>query len=105
MADPRLLMLDEPSMGLAPKIVDNILDALQQVTGRGTSILLAEQNTALALDVTDRSYVLVSGEIVASGAGNEVGQDLLERYLASVDPRHLRAVHPPGVLRLGAGRG
>jgi branched-chain amino acid transport system ATP-binding protein len=82
MADPRLLMLDEPSMGLAPKIVDNILEALKQVAGRGTSILLAEQNAALALDVTDRAYVLVGGEIVASGAGDEVGEDLLGRYLA-----------------------
>jgi branched-chain amino acid transport system ATP-binding protein len=82
MADPRLLMLDEPSMGLAPKIVDDILDALRQVAGRGTSILLAEQNAALALDVTDRAYVLVSGDIVASGAGADVGEDLLDRYLA-----------------------
>jgi branched-chain amino acid transport system ATP-binding protein len=82
MADPRLLMFDEPSMGLAPRIVDNILEALQQVTGRGTSILLAEQNAALALDVTDRSYVLVSGEIVGTGVGAEIGEDLLERYLS-----------------------
>ncbi len=82
MAKPRLLMLDEPSMGLAPKVVDNILDALRLVAGLGTSILLAEQNASLALDITERAYVLVNGEIVASGAAAEVGEDLLERYLS-----------------------
>jgi branched-chain amino acid transport system ATP-binding protein len=82
MARPKLLMIDEPSMGLAPIMVDNILDALRTVTGQGTAILLAEQNAALALDATDRAYVLVSGEIVATGSGDEVGHDLLERYLA-----------------------
>ncbi len=82
MAKPRLLMLDEPSMGLAPRVVDSILDALHVVGGRGTSILLAEQNASLALDVTDRAYVLVNGEIVASGRAQEVGEDLLQRYLS-----------------------
>ncbi len=82
MAKPRLLMLDEPSMGLAPVVVDSILEALRAVTGQGTAILLAEQNASLAMDVTDRSYVLVGGEIVAEGAGSEMGEDLLERYLA-----------------------
>jgi branched-chain amino acid transport system ATP-binding protein len=82
MAKPRLLALDEPSMGLAPKVVDDILDALHRVLGQGTAILLAEQNAALVLDATDRSYVLVNGGIVASGAGDEVGEDLLAHYLA-----------------------
>jgi branched-chain amino acid transport system ATP-binding protein len=82
MARPKLLMIDEPSMGLAPIMVDNILEALRAVAGQGTAILLAEQNAALALDATDRAYVLVGGEIVATGSGDQVGQDLLERYLA-----------------------
>jgi branched-chain amino acid transport system ATP-binding protein len=82
MAEPRLLALDEPSMGLAPKIVDRILETLREVAGLGTSILLAEQNAALALDVADRAYVLVNGEVITTGAGDELGEDLLERYLA-----------------------
>ena len=82
MAQPRVMMLDEPSMGLAPVIVDHILEALRTVVGQGMTLLLAEQNVSLALDVTDRAYVLVGGQIVASGASDEVGTDLLERYLA-----------------------
>lgn len=81
MAKPKVLMLDEPSMGLAPVVIDNILQALRLVIGQGTTILLSEQNTALALDVTQRAYVLVNGEIVASGTGAELSGQLLERYL------------------------
>lgn len=82
MAHPRVMMLDEPSMGLAPVIIDHILEALRTVIDQGMTILLAEQNASLALDVTDRAYVLVGGEIVASGASENVGTDLLETYLA-----------------------
>lgn len=82
MAQPRVLMLDEPSMGLAPVIIDSIMQALQRVVEQGTTILLSEQNTALALQVTQRAYVLVNGEVVASGAGHELGDHLLERYLS-----------------------
>jgi branched-chain amino acid transport system ATP-binding protein len=81
MAAPRLLALDEPSMGLAPKVVDDILETLRNVAGLGTAILLAEQNAALALDAADRAYVLVNGEIVAAGTGDVLGEDLFERYL------------------------
>lgn len=81
MAKPRLLALDEPSMGLAPIVVDKILETLRDVAGRGTTILLAEQNAALAIDATDRAYVLVNGEIVATADAGD-GEDLLARYLA-----------------------
>jgi branched-chain amino acid transport system ATP-binding protein len=81
MARPKLLMIDEPSMGLAPKVVDDVLTALQRVAGSGTSVLVAEQNAGLALEVAARAYVLVTGEVVASGASEDLGESLLESYL------------------------
>jgi branched-chain amino acid transport system ATP-binding protein len=64
MAQPRILLLDEPSMGLAPVLVDAIFDIIQQLHDQGTTILLVEQNARMALQVADRGYVLQSGEIV-----------------------------------------
>ncbi|HJH62941.1 MAG TPA: ABC transporter ATP-binding protein [Firmicutes bacterium] len=73
MADPKLLMLDEPSMGLAPILVDQIFEIIQRLHQAGTTILLVEQNAQMALSVADRGYVLETGKIVATGTG----QDLL----------------------------
>jgi branched-chain amino acid transport system ATP-binding protein len=64
MAQPRILLLDEPSMGLAPVLVDSIFDIIRQLHEQGTTILLVEQNARMALQVADRGYVLQSGEIV-----------------------------------------
>lgn len=72
MSGPDLLVLDEPSMGLAPVLVDRVFDALQALKDRGTSLLLAEQNAVLALDLADDAYVLESGEIVGSGPAEEL---------------------------------
>lgn len=72
MTGPSLLVLDEPSMGLAPVLVDRVFDALQELKRRGTSLLLAEQNAVLALDLADDAYVLESGEIVGSGTAKEL---------------------------------
>ena len=64
MANPRLLLMDEPSMGLAPILVENIFDTVEIINKEGTTILLVEQNATMALSVADRGYVLQSGEIV-----------------------------------------
>jgi len=66
---PRLLMLDEPSLGLAPKMVGELLRILQRIRDEGTSVLLVEQNVRQALAIADHGYVLERGAIVAQGAG------------------------------------
>ncbi|HIE58046.1 MAG TPA: ABC transporter ATP-binding protein [Anaerolineales bacterium] len=66
MARPRLLLMDEPSMGLAPILVEGIFDTIQQINAEGTTILLVEQNATMALDIANRGYVLQTGEIVLS---------------------------------------
>jgi branched-chain amino acid transport system ATP-binding protein len=66
MSRPKLLMLDEPSMGLAPLVVERIFDAIAQINREGTTILLVEQNAQIALSMSSRGYVLESGEIVLS---------------------------------------
>ena len=75
MSSPTLLMLDEPSMGLAPILVDQIFDIIQSLHKAGTTILLVEQNAQMALSVADRGYVLETGKIVTSGTGAELLND------------------------------
>ena len=72
MSAPRLLLLDEPSLGLAPRIVDSIFELILRLRERGTTILLVEQNVELALDIADRGYVLASGGIVLEGHASEL---------------------------------
>ena len=72
MSHPKLLMLDEPSMGLAPILVEQIFEIIQNLHKEGTTILLVEQNAAAALSVADRGYVLETGKIVTSGSGKEL---------------------------------
>jgi branched-chain amino acid transport system ATP-binding protein len=72
MTDPRVLLLDEPSMGLAPVLVDSIFETIQQLNKGGTTILLVEQNARMALQVAHRGYVLQTGEIVLSGSADEL---------------------------------
>jgi branched-chain amino acid transport system ATP-binding protein len=69
MSRPRLLLLDEPSLGLAPQVVETIFRILREVNGRGVSILLVEQNAHLALSLAHHGYVLETGEVVMEGAG------------------------------------
>ena len=75
MSKPKLLMLDEPSMGLAPILVDEIFDIVKTLHAGGTTILLVEQNAQMALSVADRGYVLETGRIVTSGTGAELLAD------------------------------
>ena len=72
MSHPKLLMLDEPSMGLAPILVDQIFDIIKELHASGTTILLVEQNAEMALKIADRAYVLESGRITVSGTGAEL---------------------------------
>ena len=75
MSKPKLLMLDEPSMGLAPILVDQIFEIIQSLHKAGTTILLVEQNAQMALSVADRGYVLETGRITLSGAGEDLLKD------------------------------
>ena len=74
MSKPKLLMLDEPSMGLAPILVEQIFDIIKQLHANGTTILLVEQNAQMALSVADRAYVLETGKISLSGTGKELAE-------------------------------
>ena len=75
MSNPKLLMLDEPSMGLAPLLVEQIFDIIRQLHEAGTTILLVEQNAQMALSVADRAYVLETGKISMSGDAHELLED------------------------------
>lgn len=72
MARPRLLMLDEPSLGLAPMLVADIFNVIRDIGKRGVTVMLVEQNAAQALQLSDRGYVLESGNIVLEGTGKEL---------------------------------
>lgn len=75
MARPRLILLDEPSMGLAPKLIQQIFAIIKEINAQGTTVLLVEQNAAQALKAADQAYVLETGEIVRSGTGAELAGD------------------------------
>ncbi len=83
MQSPRLLLLDEPSLGLAPLIVEQIADIVRTVNGQGTSVLLVEQNAAMALSIADRGYVLENGKVVKDGPAAVLAddRDIQEFYL------------------------
>ena len=74
MIRPKLLMLDEPSMGLAPILVDQIFDIIKELHAAGTTILLVEQNASKALEIADRAYVLETGSITLNGTGAELAK-------------------------------
>jgi branched-chain amino acid transport system ATP-binding protein len=79
MSNPRLLLLDEPSLGLAPKIVGQIFDLIARLREQGVTLVLVEQNVSMALDIADRGYVLAAGRIVAAAPASELAQsDVLQ---------------------------
>ncbi|MFL6023120.1 MAG: ABC transporter ATP-binding protein [Marmoricola sp.] len=75
MAKPRLVLLDEPSMGLAPKLIQQIFTIVSEINSQGTTVLLVEQNAAQALKRAHHAHILETGEIVKSGTGEELGKD------------------------------
>ncbi|KPJ78700.1 MAG: branched-chain amino acid ABC transporter ATP-binding protein [Deltaproteobacteria bacterium SG8_13] len=79
MAEPRLLLLDEPSMGLAPVLVDSIFDTISRLNNAGTTILLVEQNARMALQVASRGYVLQTGQIVLSDSAENLASNEMVR--------------------------
>ncbi|MPM36030.1 High-affinity branched-chain amino acid transport ATP-binding protein LivF [bioreactor metagenome] len=79
MGNPRLLMMDEPSMGLAPKLVEVIFESIRLLNREGITILLVEQNAKKALSISDHSYVLQTGSIVLSGTGKEMMNNAMVR--------------------------
>jgi len=83
MSHPKLLMLDEPSMGLAPILVEQVFDIIRSLHKAGTTILLVEQNAQMALSVADRAYVLETGKITLSGTGAELArsEEVRKAYL------------------------
>jgi branched-chain amino acid transport system ATP-binding protein len=85
MANPRLLLLDEPSLGLAPVIVDKIYEIIREINTRGVTILLVEQNANYALDVSQRGYVLETGTVALSNDSESLRNDpeVMKAYLGT----------------------
>ena len=83
MSRPKFLLLDEPSMGLAPVIVQDIFKLIKQINKEGTTIFLVEQNANMALSISNRAYILETGEVVMSGDAKELLQsdDVRKAYL------------------------
>jgi len=83
MAHPRVMLLDEPSMGLSPLLVEQIFTIIRDINNQGTSILLVEQNAQMALSIADRAYVLETGQVVLEGTGQELlhNEMVAEAYL------------------------
>jgi branched-chain amino acid transport system ATP-binding protein len=89
MAKPRLLLLDEPSLGLAPSLVEQIFAIVGDLRKLGVTVLIAEQNARMTLAIADRGYVLENGRVVAEGTGRDLlgASDIVERYLGIGDAR------------------
>ena len=83
MARPKVMMLDEPSLGLAPILIETIFSIIREINSQGTTVLLVEQNAHKALEVAHRAYVLETGSIVKTGTGKELleSEDVQKAYL------------------------
>ena len=86
MADPKVMLMDEPSMGLAPILVEQVFDIIKEINERGTTIFLVEQNASMALEIADRGYVLQTGEIVLADSAKALLENpqMQEAYLGAV---------------------
>jgi branched-chain amino acid transport system ATP-binding protein len=87
MARPRLICMDEPSMGLSPLFVEQVFDIIQAINRQGTTIFMVEQNAAMALQIAHRAYVLQTGMVVLSGAAAELreNEDIRQAYLGEME--------------------
>src|SRR4051794_4420865 len=96
MAQPRLLLLDEPSLGLAPVIVQAVFSIIAEIRRRGTTVLLVEQNARMALSIADRGYVLETGRLALSGSPSALwaNDDIRAAYLGGRTKAHAQAVQP-----------
>jgi branched-chain amino acid transport system ATP-binding protein len=83
MADPKVLLMDEPSMGLAPVLVEQVFDIIKELNNQGSTIFLVEQNASMALEIADRGYVLQTGEVVLSDSAPNLlaSEEVQEAYL------------------------
>ena len=106
MTSPKLLLLDEPSLGLAPQLVEQIGDIIGQIHAQGTSVLLIEQNAAMGLRVADRAYVLETGLVTASGPADELAStdEIRSRYLGVTESPPVAREQQAAVAAGGAGR-
>ena len=100
MSEPKLLLLDEPSLGLAPQVVERIGEVVQEINRQGTSVILVEQNAAMALAIADRAYVLEVGGVSLSGSADELAasDEVRARYLGVADAaaiEEVEASRPP----------
>lgn len=99
MADPSLILLDEPSMGLAPVMVDRVMESVRRIAERGISVLMVEQNASAAFDVATKAYLMDQGELVLSGTVDEVRQSpkVLSAFLG-IESEHTPVSQPNPVL-------
>ena len=83
MSDPRYLLLDEPSLGLAPKLVDEVAELIQEINSQGVTVLLVEQNANMALNISDHGYIMETGNVVMDNKSNMLlnDEDVREFYL------------------------
>lgn len=83
MSRPRVLLLDEPSLGLAPIVVEILMETILRIRGEGMTVLLVEQNATQALEISDRGYILEAGRFQKSGPGRELARDpeIIKAYL------------------------
>jgi branched-chain amino acid transport system ATP-binding protein len=96
MADPKLLILDEPSLGLAPRLVSEMFDLVRGLRDQGIAILLAEQNAQMSLAIADRGYVIENGRVALTGGGDELlrSKEVAERYLGiGAEPGRATTAH------------
>jgi branched-chain amino acid transport system ATP-binding protein len=103
MSRPRFLLLDEPSLGLAPIVIESLVAAIKEINRAGTAVLLVEQNASLALGMASRAYVLEAGVVVREGSGSELLSDprVQAAYLGRPGTRRTRASapRPPGTTK------